>query len=167
MTSDNAERGGQTEARSLAHFLGRKERFKNLVLNLPGHAGAGVRHSHNHIGARLGFRIRAGINLIEHDVLRGHGQSPSAGHGIAGIQTKVHEDLIQLSGIAGNQPGMAAGGKTEIDVLRKGVVDHLFNITQKMNGIERDVLPFDATGEGEHLLDQIRPMQGTDLEGRQ
>jgi len=55
MAFDNAQNGGQAEARSFPHLLGRKEWFENLVENSRGMPVPVSPTRNHHIKTRLGF----------------------------------------------------------------------------------------------------------------
>ena len=105
---DDTVRRRQAEPGSLADLLGREIRFAESRARAVVHAAARVSHRQPHVwpGLDLGVLIRAG--LIALGVGGFDGQFSAIRHGIAGIQDKVHQHLLDLSGI-GHHPAKAHG----------------------------------------------------------
>src|SRR5207237_7051646 len=82
---DDAVDRGQAQARALADFLGREEWLENLRAHRLSHAAAAVAYDQHYerTGRRFGMlpgKRRAQLHLTGFD-----GETPSRGHGIAGV----------------------------------------------------------------------------------
>ena len=49
----------------------------------------------------------------------------SGGHGVAGIDSQVHDDLFDLSGIGANWPKIFSGSEHKIDIFTDHAREHL------------------------------------------
>ena len=96
---DDAVTGGQPQTCPLPHAPGRKKRLEEARFYIRAHAGAGVRDGQRHVVARFQFRITAHSLLMQRDVGGFQREFAAFGHGIAGVDGQVHDDLFDLSGV--------------------------------------------------------------------
>jgi len=122
MLLDDARRDGKPKARP--GIFGGKERIEKSLFNGWRNSFAGVGDAKDHVRANGRVGAHADVVLIQVEVLRRYGQGAARGHGIAGIDTEVHEHLMKLGGVAQQRPKFGYGGRTESDVFRKGLLNH-------------------------------------------
>jgi hypothetical protein len=53
--------------------------------------------------------MKAGVVFVERDVGGLDGKLAPGGHGVAGVDGEVHDDLLDLSGIGADRPEIRAG----------------------------------------------------------
>src|SRR5262249_48903590 len=95
----DAVNGREPEAGSLADALGGEEGLKDMILNLLGHALAGIGDGEADVAARLDVEMGAGIFLVEVDCAGFDRYAAAVRHGVTSIQNKVENDLLDLSRI--------------------------------------------------------------------
>jgi hypothetical protein len=76
---------------------------ENPVENLWRNAHSGIGKAQNEIRPNASLQVHPGIVFVNPKVLGGNTQNAALGHRIAGIDAKVHEHLMELSGICCNR----------------------------------------------------------------
>jgi len=94
---DDAVHGGQAQAGAFALGLGGEERLERPVDDVLGHPGAGVADFQADVPPRR--QPDAAGSMVRVDTLAGGGddQLPACGHGVAGVDGQVDEDLLDLA----------------------------------------------------------------------
>jgi hypothetical protein len=133
---DDAVHGRQTETGSLADLLGREEGLEDAGPHLGGHAMARVRHRQHHVAACLhGWQAPAGL-VVERHVGRLDRQPPASRHRVTGIDGEVHEDLVDLPGVALHLPEVLVQDGHQLDVLPDHAPQHLLGLADGRIQIE-------------------------------
>ena len=122
---DDAEDSRQSQAGSATHFFGGKERFKGAGLNGLGHAGSGVGNGEEDVLARFGVGVGGGEFLAEQDVGGFNGQPPAVGHGVAGVNSQVDDDLFELGRVHFYGPQGRCQAGVQFDVFADDAPQHL------------------------------------------
>ena len=65
----------------------------------------------------LGPGCHAHEGPVQLNVFRGEGEPPAVGYGVACIDAQVHQDLMQLRGIADDGPQVRVQVRDQFDVL--------------------------------------------------
>ncbi len=108
-------------------LVGEKE-FEDFAEGLFIHAAARVSHAQECVTARLGPGVGLAILLINPHILRLDGNLAAGGHGVAGVDAEVHQDLLDLSRIGTDDPQVMTGKEVECDVLTDHASDHLHQV---------------------------------------
>ena len=98
MFLDDAENHGQAEAGSFTDLFSRKKRFIDARLNFHLNALSIVADAQPDKLARAAPRM-VRIRLLGVHVARLQFEASAVGHGVAGVEAKVHQDLIDLAGV--------------------------------------------------------------------
>ena len=102
MLSDNAEDGGQAQARALAGGFSGEKRFKNPAENLRVHSGSRVAERQaNELPVAL-FRIHRHGGAVNGFQRSADGDPAAAGHGVAGVDGQIHDDLFNHAAVGVN-----------------------------------------------------------------
>jgi len=91
---DDAVDGGEAEAGAFAYFLGGEEGLEEFVEFIGLDAGAIIANRQADKGAFAGFRVALDVGAGDHDRDGADGKGAAAGHGVAGIDREVHDDLL-------------------------------------------------------------------------
>lgn len=67
--------------------------------------------------------LRTGSALVERPVGRLDDQSPTVGHGVAGIDAQVQERVLQLAWIGTDRPHADAGDDLKVNLRTNGSAD--------------------------------------------
>ena len=129
---DNAQHSGQSKAGAFPDFLGGKERVEDFFHVLGQDAGAGVANSDADVRASFEFGVHPGKILIQKPVFNFHAQGAALGHGVAGINAKVEQNLVYLGGIALHNPQFLDSSKVHRYVSRKGLADEVVHVFDQM-----------------------------------
>ena len=148
---DNSVDGGEPESRPLALFLGREERFKHMSLSLGIHSVAGVLDRENDVGTGGHGVGRAGAGFFELHIPGFQNELSTRGHGIAGIDGQIHNDLVDLSRVHLNASQVGIERGHQFYVLANQVVKHLFNIGNQRVQIQYARLENLPSAEGQEL----------------
>ncbi len=124
---DDAEDRGQSETGAFSRLFRSKERFENAVARGGVHAGASV--GDNEFGVTSGSQARkeAGHVATDVDVARFDGEPAAFWHGVAGIDTKIEQDLLELGGVGAHRCQTWLEARLNLNVL----ADHLFKQTEE------------------------------------
>src|SRR5690606_11759902 len=114
---DDAVHHRQSEARSLADFLGCEEWLEYLFQNVGGDPGAGVLDLDDHIVRRDEFAIPEGRSRLRACIPSPHVQIAAFRHGNAHVHGKVHHHLLELADIDPYRPQIASMIDLELDLV--------------------------------------------------
>ena len=106
------------------------------------------------------------LGLGKRNIFGSDNDASPIGHGIAGIDAEIEDDLVDLSGIAQNRPEVLNFG-VEIDGLGKGFLHDLLHLTDKIADLQDGAFAHVSPREGEHLLDHVGPAPGARSHGRE
>src|ERR1700674_1744624 len=107
---------GKAEASALSTFGG-EERLEDARLGFVVHANAGVADGKHDVVARGERRVSTSEVLVEGDVGSLDGELAALRDGIARINGKVHDDLVDLAGIGADRADCGAWNHDQIDIL--------------------------------------------------
>ena len=102
--------------------------------------GAGVAHRHHDIVARLHALVAA----LDRPVGQPDRQLPARGHRIAGVESEVHDQLLDLHPIRDHGPALLFDIDADLDIAGQQPAKHLLQIRQSGAEIEQ--------GRGRRLL---------------
>ena len=123
MAADDAEHHGEPQAGAGSGALGGEERIEDAIEHRRGHPRARVADFPADVVAWFAAAT-AGFNGGREDhIFRLEPQLAAAGHGIAGVQAQVEEDLLQLRLVAQQSPRLRGNGRQARDVAGKGAGD--------------------------------------------
>src|ERR1700743_1095118 len=88
--------------------------------------------------------MKAGIVFVESDVGRLNCEPAAGGHRVARVYRKIHDDLLDLTGVGTHRPELRSGSHHQIDVFANHAVEHF----QVFGG---NIVEIDDA-RGEHLL---------------
>ncbi len=157
---DNAVNRRQSQPRSLADFLGRKERFKDARARLLAHAGAGVGDGQDDEPAPPRLRIAPGLVRPDLAHLGADEETSALGHDIAGVDREIHDDLLQHACVRlhGRQVGRIAA--LQRDVFTEDPLQHFQNLAEHGVQVETADLHRLFPAEHQQLPGQIRATLG-------
>src|SRR5262249_961645 len=101
--ANDAVDGGEAEPSAFAQFFGGKERLEDTVEGSGGHAEACIGDGNDHVCAGARERLVGAVLGVEGRVAGFYEQRAAVGHGVAGIDAKIHEDLLDLGGVGANE----------------------------------------------------------------
>src|SRR5712671_6784740 len=114
---DDAVDGGQAEAGSFAFFFGSKEGLEDAGLGVAVHAFAGVADGNHDVGAVFDESIFRAVGLVEGHAGSANADFAAVGHGVFGIDHKIHDDLLDLTGIGARTADVGGEGGGEFDIF--------------------------------------------------
>ena len=167
MALDDGERRRQPEPCPLADFLHRKKGLKNTVAHFRRDTRACVGDSHEDVGAGLGIQRHRRIGLIEDDVVQRHADRASVRHRIPGIDTEVHQHLMNLRRVARERPQTLGRCHPRADRFGKGLAHDLDDVSDERHRVHCDALAVDASRERQHLLHEVGAPFGAFMHRRQ
>ena len=94
----------QAEARALPFFLGGEERLEDVGLRLFVHAAAVVGDRQHDVLAGRQRNRRMGSRGVEFDVAGFDREAPALRHGVARIDRKIHDHLLDLAAVGLYEP---------------------------------------------------------------
>ena len=151
---DDAVDSGQAQAGSLALGLGGVERLAGAGDDLGRHPGAGVADGHGDVAAGRQVVPEGGVGLVDLGVGGLDGQGPAAGHGVAGVDGEVDQDLLDLAGVGGDGGQVAGQVGGELDVLAEGPLEQLADVGDEVVEVQDAGLDDFPAGEGQQLAGQ-------------
>ena len=153
---DDAIDGGQAQAGAAVQFLGGEERLENPAQVLRRDAAAGVAEGQADVAARgrLGVLMRGGG--IQGDGGGFDAEPAAAGHGVAGIDGQIEQDLLDHAQVG--LDGGKAGGEIHLqgDVLAQDAAEHLGDVVDDFVQIHHLRMELLLAAEGEQLAGQRR-----------
>ncbi len=87
-------------------------------------ARAGIRHGEHHVAPGRHAAARAGIFVVELDVLRLDHERAAVGHRVGGVDHEVHHHLLELIRVAEDRSDVVAQARHELDVLLQQPPEH-------------------------------------------
>ena len=153
--ADDAVDRGQPQTGALAQLLGGEERFEQVGEGVVVHAAAGVAHRQAHVAARRDLRVTEAVGLVEGDRGGLDGDPAGVADGVAGVDTQVDEDLVDLGRIDAHRrqpPGRQPG---EVDVLADEPPDHLEHAGHGRVQVEHPRRRGLPAGKGKQLLGEV------------
>ena len=109
---DDAVHGCKTESRSFSPLFGGKERFEEFLLEFERNSDAGV-------GDR-----EFDETVIDLVVAGGENERSAVGHGIAGVDAKIENDLDNLVGVSLDRPEIRSEIALQLNIFRDEAADH-------------------------------------------
>ena len=104
------------------------ERFKDVRQMLGWNAGAGILDGQADIFARGGVRNLAGIGFIKRDGGGVHEEPSAFGHGVAGIDGEIQQNLFHHARIGVDQRERRGVIDLEGDVLAQETAEHFGHV---------------------------------------
>ena len=117
--ADDPVDGGESEAGASAGGLGREEWFEEPEAGGAVHPDAGVGDGEHDVRARGHLEVLDGVGLIELDVGRLDGDRAAEGHGVAGVDDEVHDDLVDLASVGADEAGCVVKLDVELRRVRR------------------------------------------------
>ena len=156
MLFDNAVHGGQSETRSLPHRFGGEKRFEYSQQMFRRDAAPRVADAQAGKLARTRFGVLLSIGLVDFHSRSAQGELSSPGHGVAGIDRQVQDDLLDHSQIGVDVNRF--GGEMELhgDVLAHQSLQHSAHGADDFVEFERLGLHDLLSAEGQQLAGQVR-----------
>ena len=99
MLANDAVDGGEAQAGAFADILGGEEGLEDAIEGGRVHSGSGVGDGEHGVAAGLGMLVSRKVDLIERNFSGFDDEAAAFGHGVAGIDAQVHDDLFDLGGI--------------------------------------------------------------------
>src|SRR5580704_1736581 len=156
---DDSVDPGKPEPGAFCAFGG-EEGFEDVGLSFYVHAHAGVADSQHHVFARLKGRVNAGVFVVEGDVGGLDCEFSAGGHGVAGIDGEVHDDLLDLAGIGAHRAETRARHHDQVDVFANHAVEHFQVFGDDAVEIENARSQHLLAAEGEQLAGKGRGPSG-------
>ena len=103
MAFDDGQCSGQSQTSAFAEFLCCKKRLENPVANFQRDPMPRVRHFKQHVWPRFGFGIRIGKLGVDGEIAHSQLQFATVWHGVARIDGKIEQHLMQLRLVACNK----------------------------------------------------------------
>ena len=159
---DDSVDHGEPEAGSLAGRLGGEEGLEQPGFGFFAHAHARVGDGQQNVSAGRHQRMSGDVLGGEINVGRLQRELTSVGHGVAGIDDEIHDDLLNLRVVDLDHPQAIGEGGRDFDILAHQVRCHPGNFSQ--DRIQRedfrlnDLLP----AEGEKLACEFSRPPGRD-----
>jgi len=103
MLFDYAVYHGQSESGSLADFFAGKKRIKNFIHCFWIHSGTWIFNGQTNEFSRQGVGYSIGIYAVNRGIGGFQVQAAPFEHGISGIDCQIHDNLLHLSEVGGDQ----------------------------------------------------------------
>ena len=142
--------GGEPKSRTLRAFRS-KERLEDSRLRFDIHAHARITDSKHHVVARNDGAVHARKAFVESDVGGFDGQFPALRHGIARVDGKIHNHLIDLSRIGADRSQSGPRHHHEIYVLANHASQHFQILSYDLVHVEHLRSKHLFAAEGEQL----------------
>src|SRR5262249_10459283 len=114
---DDAVDSREPQAGPLADALGGEKGLKDMILNLLRHALAGIGDRETDVAARLDVEMSAGIFLVEVHCAGFDRDAAAVRHGVARVQDKVENDLLDLSRIGAHRVERRIEKQDQLDIF--------------------------------------------------
>ena len=163
---DGADRR-EADACPLPGLLGGEKRLKNPGYHIRRNSCPGVGNRDGNVGAHLRFKVGTDVMSVEGHVLSRDMDLSPFRHCVPGIDAEVHQDLMELRGIAGYRPEIRRKVRRNPDCPRERLGENLDDILGEMGGLQHDVLPLHPAGEHQHLPDEVGTSRCTAFQGVQ
>ena len=154
MFLDDAVNHRKAEAGAF-HAFGSEEGLENAVLDFFGNAAAGILDG-NHGVAVPGGDASDELQRAWSGHLRMGGQvdGSALGHGIAGIDAEIHNDLFHLGGVCMDRQGARSQVHGETDILPDNAAQHTGHLPEVVVEIKGDFFEDLFPRKGEQLARQ-------------
>src|SRR6187549_2932666 len=93
----DAPRDRKPEPGTFALGLRREEWFEHALDDFRRDAAASITHAEEYVAPGLGPWVGAAVLSVDDDLLRLDGEAPAVRHGIARVQRKIHQHLLELT----------------------------------------------------------------------
>src|SRR3990172_10373967 len=113
---DDPVNDGKSQACSLVRPLRREERLEDALPGLLVHSHPRVAHRKHRVPARLHVRILLQVSFLQRYDGGFDGKLPPLRHGVTGVETEVHRDLLDLSTIRADHHRPLRGDGLDLDV---------------------------------------------------
>ena len=97
-----------------------------------------------------------GIGLVQLDVRCLNGQFAAFGHGVARVDRKVHDDLLDLAGVGFDVPEPAPRERRQVDVGPEQPAEHLLHPGESVVQVQYSRIEHLLPAEGEELPREVR-----------
>ena len=87
-------------------------------------ARAGIGHGEHHVGPGRHATVRAGIRVVQLDVLRLDHERSAVGHRVGGVDHEIHHNLLELIRVAEDRSDVVAQARHQLDVLLQQAPKH-------------------------------------------
>ena len=141
---------GEAEAGAFADFLGGKEGFEDLLPHLLADARAGIGDGEFYVFPRRDVGAGGDGSGPEGDIFGGDGKRAAVGHGIAGVDAEVHEDLHDLIRIGLDRPATASR-TADFNVFADQPLEHSRRFADHGVQVKPDGADDLLAAEGQHL----------------
>jgi len=148
---DDAVDGGQAKARALAGFLGGEEGLEDAGLGGGVHAVTSVGNGEQNVVTKLDRGMKMRVVVIDEEVLRFEGEPAAKGHGVAGVDGEVQENLFELAGVGFDAAERITEAQAEFDVFANETAEKLAHVGDEFVEVEDFGLKDLHAAEGEHL----------------
>ena len=125
-----------------------------MTLGLGVHSGPGVAHRQQHVRAGPRAGVAPCEGLIQIDVRRSQGELAALGHGVAGVDHQVHDDLLDLSRVGLDPAERLPLHGGHLDVLSDHAAEHLVEVREEGVEIQHPGLDHLLPAEREELARQ-------------
>ena len=115
----------KTQAGSLTEALRRKERLEEMRPYLLAHPYTGVRHRQHQVRSRQCARMSPGGVRADRLAVSLDEQAPAVGHGVAGVEGQIHEQLLDLTGVRLHRARPVVQRGLDLYVIAQEPLEHL------------------------------------------
>ena len=136
VSGDGVVDGGEAEPGAALRPLGCEERLEDVQEGARRHAAAGVGDGEAGPGAGLRLRWRAVAFVSRLESEGAHGEGAALRHGIAGIDAKVHHDLLDHDEVGDDGQWGGFGGEGQADATAEEVPEHFFHVEEGLAEID-------------------------------
>ena len=152
---NDAEDRGEAEAGAFADFLGSEEWLENLLKQFRRNPGSGVGDAKTDESAGPALGDLRGRGVIEFDE-RGLDEEASAvGHGVAGVNGEVEQDLVDHAGVGVDHQGIGGELELHLNVLAEDAVKHLGHVDNDFIQVQIACLHRLLAAEEEQLTGEV------------
>ena len=134
---DEAVDHAEAEAGALADLLGREERLEGAVDDLGRHAGRPIGDEQGNVVAGCYLDIVPCVLLVETDVGRLDQEAPASRHGIAGVDGKVEDCVLEARSVGQCRPQARGERGFHPDVLAERLPEHDRHARNDLVQVER------------------------------
>src|SRR6185312_4528599 len=108
-----------------------------------------------HIIAGDYANMRGVVLFIERGIRSFDGERAALFHGVASVDGKVHQDLVDLSGVGGNVPQAGFQNDAKVDIFTEQAAEHFLDVGYALVEIEHLRLNHLMAAEGQQLPGEI------------
>ena len=155
MAFDDGQGGGQSQTSAFAEFSCCEEWSENLIANFGRNPVTRVRHLKQHVWPRFGVGTRIGKPGVDNEIARSQLQFAAFWHGVARVDGKIEQHLMQLCLVAHN--GVNVHGNIRFDLY--GFAECSGNdandVFEELLGIDWVALAFQLAAKPKDLFDNV------------